>query len=183
MERFDKTAFKFVTFTFLPNYSLPPPSLVSALPPFSFIFFLLSDLQPSLSFSLYLEREFWKRERERIRGGGWRGGVGLYKSCLLHPPRSQKDHAEPREGNVHCSNLNCTQGTPTGTHNLTPIQVRRPSEKRVRLKKIAWPLTLIQNLLHFSPFEQLLAFCYIWLTGGIERPLFGAKIFIGVTLS
>lgn len=84
-----------------------PPFKFLLLPPLSFPFFHRLLLQyavppcvsslPSILpfFPVCLQRDFWKRDREGVR---WRGGVGLYKSCSLQPPRSRKHHAETDRG-------------------------------------------------------------------------------------
>ena len=64
------------------------------------------SLPSSFPFSLSDERGSFERERERTRGGGWRGGVGLYKSSCLQPPRSQKNHAETEGRKRTLTNLN-----------------------------------------------------------------------------
>lgn len=96
--------------------------------------FLAQSVSQSVTLSLCLcdergsfERERGrKKERKRIRGGGWRGGVGPYKSSWLQLPRSQKYRTQTKGGKHtwHPRTSTCTQGTSVGTR--TTIQVRTP---------------------------------------------------------
>lgn len=87
-----------VSFLILPSF-LPPLSFayLHPLPPHDAVPLCVSSLPSILPF-------FWKRGRGGVcwrgegRGEGWRGGegggLGLYKSCSLQPPRSCRHHAE-----------------------------------------------------------------------------------------
>ena len=113
------------------------------------------SLPPSLTLPEMKKRVLKERERERggerIRGGGWRGGVGPYKSGWLQPQRRKKSCAQIRGRETYADETyNLQPRDPTGTYKLTPTQVRGSREAEGVVEEgwcDLWPL--IQNLLHF----------------------------------